>query len=320
MIEVLSVCPKQFPGVTSHLEHLARTTGLSEHFHGVTPEKIKDKQMVLFGAWEHTYYLALKKIRKKYSDVKTGLLWTSTIGQMGFSNNLIETSFMWLIRDLLESEMLDYLFVPAKRTFRAFKHFLPEEQLRYFPNTFSVPWILEYKDESIEKEDNWVDLYAPQASRKNLFNQLMACKMADVKLHVNKLDKSLQDFADLIQLDYVDMGWMEAKNFFRSIQSMKLGLQVTYAETFDYVIAEHFALGVPCLFSHTIDWTPHSHLWGYLSILNFDDPYEIAHKIKKLIENENTYNKLCGMVYKKINEVAEKNNKVCIKVLKEIFE
>jgi len=88
-MEVLTVCPRDFPGVTSQFKHLAATTGLTEHSLEVSKKTLEGKKLVIFGAWSHYYYRALKQLRSE--EVKVGLLWTSPVGQMGFSPNFVDT-------------------------------------------------------------------------------------------------------------------------------------------------------------------------------------------------------------------------------------
>jgi len=88
MKEILTVAPDVFPGVKSQFVHLAGTTGLTEHTSVVSKETIEGKKLIIFGAWDYDYYRALKKLMAY--DIKKGLLWTSPIGQVGFSPNMIE--------------------------------------------------------------------------------------------------------------------------------------------------------------------------------------------------------------------------------------
>jgi len=320
MKSILTISPKNFPGVTSHFEHLSKTTGMTDHTDHLSPESVKGREIIIFGAWEHTYFLAMKKLREKYDHIKTGLLWTSTIGQVGFSPNLIEVSFLYLISDSIKAEKLDYLFIPTKRVYKALRKIFPKDVVKYMPNTFSVDWIFEEEYEPIHKGFNWVDLFAPSGVRKNVLNQLLGAKLANVLLHVNSFNKPIQDFADLIGLHYVDTGWMERSNYLKMLQTMRLGLQVSYAETFDYVVAEHFAYKIPCLVSKTINYIPKGKLWDNIMIDRFDDPTEIANKIRKIIQDDNLHKKLGKECFRLIQKTAKKNNKDTVKTLKEVLE
>lgn len=320
MRDILTVAPTQFPGVITHLENLSRTTELSEHTSILSKEKLGDHKLVIFGAWENTYYLAMKKLQQKYQDVKVGLLWTSTVGQMGFSPDIVEGSYLWLIHDAMKAGRLDYLFVPTKRIYQTFQQIFPSGMVKYLPNTVSFEWLYEHQDNSLVRGIDYVDLFLPQASRKNVLNQVMGARLANVFLHFNSVFKTVRDFADLIKLRYCDMGWMDREHYLRALQTMKLGLQVTYAETFDYVLAEHFAYGVPCITSFTIDFLPKTEEWSPLLVENFDDPNEIAQKIKVLIDNEELYSDISLKCVDLISRVAKENNEVCLGTLKGIIE
>jgi len=317
--EILTISPKDFPGVTSQFRHLAATTGMTEHDVTISRETMEGKKMVIFGAWSHYYYRALKRLRAE--PVKIGLLWTSPIGQVGFSPNFIEVSFLYIIKDAIRSGMLDYLFIPTERILKAFRKIFSEDIVRYLPNTYDIDGIREkYLDVDLQPHENWVSLFSPFGVRKNLLNQMLAAKLAGVKLHMNNLIPQLRDFADLIELDYVDMGWMSAESYFRSIQTMKCGLKVSYSETFDYSLFDHMVFGIPCLISRTIEWIQAKEPWLNLIVDNFDDPNEIAEKLKLLVKGDGIVNFYSRKVMELAREVAEKGNKTCIRTLREAIE
>ena len=318
-MEVLTVCPRDFPGVTSQFKHLAATTELTEHSLEISKKTLEGKKLVIFGAWSHYYYRALKQLRSE--EVKVGLLWTSPVGQMGFSPNFVEVSYLFIIKDLLRSGMLDLLFVPTKRITRAFKQIFGEDKVKYLPNTYDVEGVRsKYLDSSLQPVENWVSLYSPFGVRKNLLNQMVAAKLAGVKLHMNNLVPPLRDFADLIELDYVDMGWMSSEAYFRSIQTMQCGLKVSYSETFDYSLFDHFVFEVPCLFSRTIEWVDPEEPWLNLIVDNFDDPNEIAAKLRLLLQNEGVLGFFRREVLRLAREVAAERNKRAVETLREVIE
>lgn len=152
-----------------------------------------------------------------------------------------------------------------------------------------------------------------------MLNQMLGARLANVLLHVNQMPKPLQDFADLIGLRYVDMGWMSEESYFRSIQTMKVGLKVSYSETFDYCLFDHFVMRVPCLFSRTIEWLPEEG-WEDLRVENFDDPNEIAMKLSNLMENGSLRREWTKRVYDEACKVAERRNKIAIKSLRSVIE
>jgi len=315
--EILTVAPDVFPGVKSQFEHLAGTTGLTEHTSIVSKQTIEGKKLIIFGAWDYDYYRALKKLMAY--DIKKGLLWTSPIGQVGFSPNMIEVSFLWQIRDAFEKRMLDYLFIPTIRVTKAFREIFGGDRVKYLPNTYDIAKVKKYRDPKLRKGEDWVSMYNPAGTRKNMLNQMLGARLADVLLHMNQMPKPLQDFADLIGLRYVDMGWMSKESYFRSIQTMKVGLKVSYSETFDYCLFDHFTMRVPCLFSRTIEWLPEEG-WEDLRVENFDDPNEIAVKLSNLMENGNLRREWGKRVYDEACKVAERHNKIAIENLRSVIE
>jgi len=318
MKEILTVCPDAFPGVKSQFEHLAVTTGMTEHSQTVSKKTIEGKKLIIFGAWDYDYYRALKRLMAY--DIKKGLLWTSPVGQVGFSPEMIEVSFLWQIRDALENRMLDYLFIPTKRITKAFKRIFGAEKVKYLPNTYDLESVEKFRDPSLQKGEDWVSLYNPAGTRKNMLNQILAARLAGVLLHLNGMPKMLQDFADLVGLRYVDMGWMSKESYFRSIQTMKVGLKVSYSETFDYCLFDHFVMKVPCLFSKTIEWIPDKTEWNDLRIDNFDDPNEIALKLHELIRSDLKRSGWGEIVYKTACSVAEERNQIAMDALRSVIE
>ena len=57
---------------------------------------------------------------------------------------------------------------------------------------------------------------------------------------------------DALRLDYEDRGWMERRVYEETLSSVDLGLQLSFAESFDYVAAEHLVRGVPVLGSRML--------------------------------------------------------------------
>ena len=85
---ILFVAPRDYPGVTAHMKHY-EATGLGEYSDELSRETVEGKKIVILGAWHPIYYEAIKKLRRE--NLQIWLYWTSSVGQIDFSNGGIET-------------------------------------------------------------------------------------------------------------------------------------------------------------------------------------------------------------------------------------
>jgi len=315
---IITVCPKSYPGVTSVLKHYD-VTGLTQHTDEISKETVDGRKLVILGGWHPIYYEALQRLY--IHNIPTALFWTSSVGQMDFSNNGMEISYIHLIKDIVMSKLLDYVVLGTPQNFDLFKQFIPKEKLIYLPYAFDWNNIQKFKDNTLEMGKDWVDIFCPLDTRKNPLVQIHGAQKADVHLHFSGLQPRYKFFAQLIKLRFTDMGWMSQENYFKSIQTMKLGLQVTYAETFDYVVAEHFAMERPCLISTVMTSWVDKKLWKYLLVKNLDNPLEVAEKIKKIVNLSETKRKDLNMkCFSFMQEEAERRNEKGKDVLSRLLE
>jgi len=117
------------------------------------------------------------------------------------------------------------------------------------------------------------------------------------------------------------MGWIPDETYFNVIQQMKMGLQVTYAESFNYVVAEHFAMKRPCLISPVMGRWVDNNLWKDIMIYNIDNPFEIADVIMNIKNmSDKKYNKLGNECFRFIKKEAKSRNDNAIKILTTTYE
>ena len=317
-VKILTVCPQEFPGTTSVLKHYG-VTGLTEHGDTVSPETVNDKDLVIFGGWHPIYYEALARVRS--SNVKTGLFWTSSVGQTDFSNGGVEVSYIHTIGDWVRSGILDYLFVATPSVKSMFDQFLDPEKVILLPYSFNWNEVQSHVNNKLQIGDNWVDLFCPADTRKNVLAQTHGAKLGGAHLHYSGMHPKYKWFADLLKVPYTDMGWMQKDRYYKVVQTMKLGMQVTYAETFDYVVAEHFALKRPCLISTVMGQWVEENLWEELMVYNMDDPIEIGNKVSDILAlNKKGWKKLGDKCHKFMELESNKRNKTAEEVLKGVIE
>ena len=280
MKPILTVCPENYPGTTSVLKHY-NVTNLVEHTDTISPDTVRGRKLVILGGWHPIYYESAKKILSE--NIPIGIFWTSSVGQTDFSNNGVEVSYIHNIMDWIKAGLIDYVFVARKEVQSMFEQFIDPAKVIYVPYAFDWDVVQESIVPDMPVGEDWVDLFCPGDTRKNLLVQMHGAKLADAHLHCSGLRPRYRWFADLMKIRYTDMGWMQKDQYYRAVQTMKLGLQVTYAETFDYVVAEHFALKRPCLISTVMgSWVPEK-LWDDLLVKNLDDPFEVANAITRIL-------------------------------------
>lgn len=153
-----------------------------------------------------------------------------------------------------------------------------------------------------------VSLFCTAGPRKNLSNQLLACSMVeDLELHINGLSQN-PEFARLmkdLKVQTIDHGWMEKSQYTSVIREMDLGLQVTFAETFNYVVVEHFVQGIPVVCSHMIPVAAWDKRLDPLLVNRADSPEDIAQTIKRVYADREN---LSSLVRQSVKDLAIRNN------------
>jgi len=314
---IFTVCPENFPGTTSVLKHY-NTTGFTEHGNEISPETVNNRKLIILGGWTHMYYEALRRIKSTGNPV--AMFWTSSVGQMDFSNGGIEISYLHMLNDMVVSGLVNYILCATPSVCDMFKQFIPEDRVIHLPYAFDWEEVQKFQVEDMPVGEDWVDLFCPGDTRKNIVVQSHGAKIANVRLHYSGLSNKYRFFADLIKLKYTDMGWMEKTNYYKAIQTMKAGLQVTYAETFDYVVAEHFALKRPCLISTVMGSWVDKKLWKDIMVYNIDDPFEVADVLLKIIRmDEKEWKALNKRCYNFMMKEADRRNEIAKKVLGDLI-
>jgi len=315
---ILTICPDDFPGVKAHLKNYL-STGLTEHTETITPSAVIGRKMVIFGAWHPVYYEAMQKI--KSTGVPIALLWTSSVGQIDFVNNGIEISFLYLLKDLIYAGLIDILFTPTEQIQNMFQQFIEPKKVILLPHSLNWNKIQEKYDKNIYPEKNDIDLFSTAETRKNILPQIHASKLADCRIYLNHTSQRYIFFADILKVKYTSMGWIPDETYFNVIQQMKMGLQVTYAESFNYVVAEHFAMKRPCLISPVMGRWVDNNLWKDIMIYNIDNPFEIADVIMNIKNmSDKKYNKLGNECFRFIKKEAKSRNDNAIKILTTTYE
>lgn len=313
-MKILCTCPG-FIGVCAVFKH-GQSLGLwdFQRFEDLIVEEIQKYDLVILGSWINEYSLILNYAQQYGID--TGVLVTSSIGQMELSPNYVEANhFEYLLR-LKKAKKINYLFVGSKPLYEYVK-----DKALLFPYPFNTDLLKKYATE--KKEDRSIGLFLPTAARKNILNQIYAFdlinSMKDIKLHTN-ISLRLENIKNV---EYHDL--LPEKKYFNLMARLRLNLHVTHTESFCYLFAESLTLGTPCLISPCIadnfeinDFSrPAGYLKSWLLVENPDSVTEISRSIKVLIEmKKGQYRNLCKEGKGHIENFSKANNKA----LKELLQ
>jgi glycosyltransferase involved in cell wall biosynthesis len=95
-----------------------------------------------------------------------------------------------------------------------------------------------------------------EAARKNVTGCLLALGALRGRfcLHLNGLsrDPRYRTLLGLLRIRYRDWGWMTPRRYEAVMRAASIGLQVSFAESYGYVVAEHLARGIPAVGSPAV--------------------------------------------------------------------
>lgn len=291
--DIVSVCFGGFPGTNRHLREISRVTALSRHLvvsasdpASVEVTFLRDHiatlapRWVIFGSWHTIYEPLLEAARVAGAEI--AVLWTSSVVQTDFSG---ETA---TLAALLGDRRVGRFFAASEAMVGALgasgrpSHFLPQP--------FSIAAEPRAGAQS-ERTVSIISLFAGpnEHRRKNALACLVALAGLDVPyiLHLNGLAERAEyrTFLEELKIPYYDRGWMNADDYARALDEVDLGLQVSLADSFNYVVAEHFARTVPVVVSRSV---PVAHglpenVARLLVVADPDSPAEIRAKVRFLL-------------------------------------
>jgi hypothetical protein len=97
--------------------------------------------------------------------------------------------------------------------------------------------------------------YAKQHN-KNLKFHINIARIEEAGNSALKNLRSLFAELDPKKYELVEHGWLEHKDFLKLVETMDLGLQVSFTESFNIVAADFVSMGVPIIVSKEIRWIP----------------------------------------------------------------
>ena len=122
-----------------------------------------------------------------------------------------------------------------------------------------------------------------QVHHKNLRFHINVARIED---RGNSVLRSIRGFfANLDSKKYqlIEHGWFQHSDFLGLVNSMDIGLQASFTETFNIVAADFVSQGVPIVVSKEIDWMP-----NYF-VADHTDAESIFHKMEDLLQGWNPF-------------------------------
>ena len=96
------------------------------------------------------------------------------------------------------------------------------------------------------------------------------------------------------------------------LEQMDIGLQVSYSETFSYIIYEHMIHGTPTVSSTTVPFAT--------KIVDFNDAEKIASAILELVDNDEVYENASVQAVETAKRIREENNRDAMKAVRQLLE
>lgn len=199
----------------------------------------------------------------------------------------------------------------------------------YLPNTFNneidnIEKILFERVENHADEKLRVGLFCAYRPFKNIMTQLTACVLLQNKMGIpvevnmfrpiqsNPIYRSVLQLINNTNLCVKFHEQCSNRDFYKILQEIDVGMQVSYSETFSYVICEHMMFGTPTVSSTTVPFAN--------KIVEFNNAVSIANGMLELCENKEIYRQNAKKAISLIAEVQRHNNNEVVKTLSELLK
>ena len=331
--KLITFSDKGFQSINRSLINLEKNTRLTKHFILTSsnkdgPEikffvnylKTEKPKLVVFGGWSKIYEVFLKKLNREKTQF--GIYWTSSPGQVDISEEIGILSFL-----INESRIQHKLF--ANRELALFLSGRISN-VGYLPDTLILPRLnsKRSRDGNKNKEDVVVSLFCSpfEYKRKNILNCLLALSTLkdNYILYLNGLSKNkyYKNVLESLDIRYKDFGWMTDKKYKSIITKVDLGLQVSFAETFNHVAAEHIIREIPVITSRMVPVMQNmsKEIKDKLIVDNPDNYIEIKEKIEHLILNLHQRRKLGTMMLNQIRKENDNRIKIATDLIHKIMK
>lgn len=326
---IFSICVSGFPGTNRALTTLAGVTGavrplvladakpgghqtrfIKAHLDAVRP------RTVILGGWSEHYEPFLERARS--DGPQWVVYWTSSPGQTGMAGEI--DAYLRILDDRRIAAVLyadvSFAHAPAARL----------KKSAYLP--VCMPPFAPVTARAAERREGPTVLSlffsAREAPRKNAVNALLALvgMKDDYVLHLNGLSQHASYRRLLRKLDIPcrDLGWMERDAYERALDDVDLGLQVSFAESYNQVVADHFVRGIPVVVSEMTPVLRHVDpaLRAKVVVANADDPAALRAAIVRLVSRPRERARIGAAICRQLSLDNTANIQIAARVLRRL--
>lgn len=259
---ITTLCLVGFPGANRALATLARTAGGTRHHalastHAASPEvtflvdhlRAAPPRVLLLGGWADVYETFVDALAPL--GTTCGVYWTSSGGQTDMSGEVPK-----LARVLAHTALRHRLFASADVA-RALG--TERDGFAHLPVTIEPPTPPRARAAvRAARRTPVVSFFFPvrEVRRKNVLNGILAVAGVTPRpvLWLNGLCEApgYTELLGALGVCFEDLGWMERRRYEMAVARADVGLQPSFAETYDYVAADHLIRGVPVVASRMV--------------------------------------------------------------------
>ena len=292
--KIFTICKKIFFGADTAFRNLSNSFPIVEHFSVGScdinnPEirllynylKRQDKKIIIFSGSVEVYADIINQL--KGENTIFGVYWFSSAGQAEISKELK------ILVLLLDNPVIKYKFFASKELYAGLKKY--GNDIYYLPVIMADNFCVSVKKTLKNKKNIIFSLFCSQSEyrRKNLLNVLLA--LSNLKrpyvLYLNGLSKEgcYKRLLNKLHIVYEDLGFMDRAKYEKVLNRIDIGLQVSFAESFNCVVAEHLIRGIPVITSNMVpamNVLP-LNIRKMLVVDSIDNPLAISKKIEELI-------------------------------------
>lgn len=335
-INILSIVPNN-NSIWQHMEGLNRLFN-----HKIIPsnESINLLELAVDGIFDNLDLIiwagdfdkiinTVSSIKNAYPKIKHGWIFCSSIGEFEIQN---EWDYIFKRIHSIDSRYNEW-----DKMFNAFftgDRFIEKLKFNghidlngdYQQRIFHLPQTMNKSFYSIrdidDRIENSIGLLSTSRPKKNIANQLAACnilkneyKYRNLKVFTDSLSPELRTWGSMLGLNIIEKSdRMPRGEWIDLLGQMHIVCQVTYADSFNYIIAESVLMGVPVVCGSNIDW-----MSDYSKVEDNTNPYQIADKIKSLLKNDDDNDILNDESYNNLIDRLEDHDKIICQNIRKVI-
>ena len=189
----------------------------------------------------------------------------------------------------------------------------------YLPNTYNS--IIKPRMRKRNRGCTCIALFCAYRPFKNIMTQITACSILyrhlSFELHLleSKMNSVYHNTRSLLKnMDFPVFFHPQCNNseMHRLLEQMDIGLQVSYSETFSYIIYEHMMHGTPTISSTTVPFAT--------KVVDFNNAEKIAAAILEVVGNDEVYESASIQAIATAKRIKEENNRDAMKAVRQLLE